>query len=373
MVEEQRKVQIFGLVAVAVICGFVFLSNRSQAQEEIELAPLPPGADLDPKQVAIGKLLFFDSRLSGDGSMSCATCHNPKTFFTDGEALSKGYPGSLYFRNTPTVVNSHQARYLYWDGRLPASDLETLVRDHISEAHFLNADGRLVVERLRQVPEYEEGFKQSFGGEPSYGRILKAVSVYLKSLNSENIPFDRYLGGDENAISGKAKAGLALFKGKAGCIQCHSGPMLADGKFHRLGVPENPRIFQEPERHITFRRFLRTLGVPKSADLREDIGLYAITKQDEDRKKFRTPSLREVARTAPYMHNGIFPTLEEVIDFYNQGGGKDPEKDLLLKPIGLTASEEEELVAFLQSLSGEEFTTKTPEVPAYKLREIGKN
>lgn len=331
-----------------------------------------PTAQLpDPAMVALGKYLFFDQSLSGDQKLSCATCHQPDLAWTDGLTLSVGYPGSLYFRNTPTLLNAGEQSLLYWDGRLDGDDLPTLIRDHVAEAHFMNADGRLVVERLNQKPQYVELFQAVFGGGPSYGRMLNAVAAYVGSLNSPPGPYDRHLAGETDALSPEAQAGLALFEGKAGCARCHSGPLLSDGEFYNLGVPENPDIFQDPLRHITFRRFFRTLGVPNYRNLREDVGMYALTIDPGDWGKLRTPSLRTVAFTAPYMHNGSLATLEEVVRFYNQGGGDAPNKDPTLTPLNLTDEEVTVLVAFLESLSGALAPVEAPELPRFQLMELG--
>ncbi len=338
-----------------------------------KIAPLPDVQPPPRQQVDLGRRLFFDKRLSGDATLSCASCHQPQKAFTDGLPLSQGYPGTLYFRNTPTLLNVVHLKRLYWDGRLPANDLPTMVRDHISEAHFFQADGRLVIERIRQVPEYEATFRDVFGGEPTYGRILKSLAAFVASLQSRNVPFDRFLQGEQEALSDAAQRGWELFRGKAGCIQCHHGPMLTDHGFHNLGLAPNPEIFQTPERHITFRRFFRTLGVPNYFNLREDVGLYCISKEQQDQGRFRTPSLREVARTAPYMHDGQLATLDDVITFYNQGGGSRPGRDPLLKPLNLTAAEQKELVAFLRSLSGEPLLIEPPTIPAYQTRRLGEN
>lgn len=338
------------------------------------LAPLPALARVpNPRQAALGKLLFFDLRLGGDASIGCVSCHDPDRGWADGMPLSAGYPGALYFRNTPTVINAVHGRYLYWDGRLPASDLPTVVRDHISEAHFLQADGRLIIERLRMIPTYDEGFNDAFGGEPTYGRILQAVTAYLQTLRSRDVPFDAYLRGDGGAISPAAKRGLQLFSGKAGCIQCHDGAMLSDGGFHNLGLPTHPDIFATPERHITFRRFFKMLGVSEYATLRDDVGLYAVTKRSEDRGRFRTPTLRELANTAPYMHDGSIGTLEEVVQFYDRGAGAAAGKDPLLRPLALTQGEIGDLVEFLETLSGSPITVDPDEVkmPLYQIRETG--
>lgn len=351
----------------------VFAVLRSLAVSQGTIDPLPKPPELKPDEVSLGKMLFFEARLSGDGSISCATCHIPQKAFSDGDALSAGYPSTLYFRNTPSLLNAVFKKWLYWDGRLPGSDLPTVVRDHLSEAHFMQADGRLLVERLRQIPEYEEAFKKAYGGEPSYGKILNAVSAYVKSLVSRDAPIDRYLSGDNEALSQAAKKGLELFKGKAGCVSCHSGALLTDENFHNLGVPENPAVFNEPLRHVTFRRFLKTLGVEGYHGLQKDVGFYAVTKEGSDTGKFKTPSLREVSKTAPYMHNGIFTTLEEAVDFYDKGGGDGQSKDTALKPLALSPDEKKELIEFLKASSGKEETIESPTVFEYKLRMLGEN
>ncbi len=356
-----------GLLAVVAVALMV---ASARAETLAPLAPLqPPGRE----QVELGKYLFFDPRLSGDGGVSCDTCHEPAKGWGDGRPLSTGYPGSEYFRNAQTLLNAAHYKRNYWDGRMAGADLPTLVRDHLTEAHFMQVDGRLFPERLKQVPEYVEMFQRAFGAEPTFGRSLNAVAAFLKTLTSRNAAIDRYLRGDTAALSAKAREGLALFQGKAGCIRCHNGPLLSDQKFHALGVAENPDVLANPLRHITLRRFLRTLGAPGGTTAREDPGLFAVTKAKEDWGKFRTPSLREVRRTAPYMHNGSLATLEDVIAFYDQGGGPHRNKSPLLRPLGLTAGERQALVDFLGSLSGDPVVIERPEIPDYKPRQLGRN
>ena len=247
----------------------------------------------------LGRLLFHDGRLSGDGSTSCVSCHIPNEAFTDAKPLSDGYSrGVLYFRNTPTLINASKMPVYDWDGRFSQGDLASVVRDHIAEAHFMNIDGRLLVKRMRQVPEYERGFIQTFDSEVSYGKVLNALVAYLETLeSSEDNPYLSFMSGNRNALSSQARRGLDLFEGKAGCVSCHSGALLSDGDFHALGVLDNHSIFAEPLRHITFRRFFRTLGVGEFTTMRDDPGLFALTFEEEDRGKFRTPSLLEVGRT----------------------------------------------------------------------------
>lgn len=355
--------------------GILLVSAALAAEQPAALAPLPRPPAQKAELVEVGRLLFFDERLSGDNALACAYCHQPEKGWGDGQSLSEGYPGSPYFRNAPSLINVVFQKQLYWDGRLSGGDLPTQVRDSITEAHFMNADGRLIQERLKQVPEYVELFERAFGkGDPSFGKVLNAVAAFEKTLVSRNVPFDRYLQGDQRALSTEAKRGLDLFKGKAGCIQCHSGSLFSDGKYHALGVPEQPNIMEEPERHITLRRFYRTLGVPNALNLREDVGRYAVTKEQKDWKAFRTPSLRELKYTAPYMHNGSLATLVDVVRLYNQGGGDGAPKSPLLKPLGLTEAEQRALVAFLESLSGDPVVIQWPQnLPEYAVRPFGRN
>lgn len=344
-------------------------------------SPAPPleaaealQAGVPRTQEELGAMLFFDPKLSGDISTSCATCHIPEQAYTDGVALSAGYTSTLYFRNTPTLLNVGDLLVLDWDARFAGSDLSSAIRDHLAEAHFMNVDGRLMVERLRQVPEYEEGFNAAFGGgEPTYGRTLDALAAFIRTLSSTNNPYVDFMAGDVSALSSAAQEGLALFEGRAGCAQCHSGPLLSDGELHVLGVAENADIFDEPLRHITFRRFFRAFGVSEYVTLREDPGFFALTHDEADRGAFRTPSLLEVARTAPYMHNGVFGSLEDIVRFYNDGGGDAANKDDSLVALDLSEAEIAALVTFLASLASDDDPIDAVEPPSYQLRTLGEN
>ena len=371
-----RNGYVAALLAVAVLAASagilsanILTIEPSAPTEHTEaLAATTPATVED-----LGMLLFFDTRLSGDTSISCSTCHVPGNAWTDGTALSAGYQSTLHFRNTPTIINAGRMPLLDWDGRFAAGDMDSLVRDHLAEAHFMNVDGRLMVERLRQVPVYEEAFRQLYGSDVSYGKVLNALSTFVASRNSADHPYLDFLGGSMSALSPEARAGLELFEGKAGCAQCHSGELLSDGEMHALGVPENPEIFSDPLRHVTLRRFFRLLGMPDYVSLRSDPGLYPLTYNESDRGKFRTPSLLEVSRTAPYMHNGVFATLEDVVRFYNEGGGPHDNLDQLLNPLELTEDEIDSLVAFLSALGSNEEFTEIPELPPYAERTLGQN
>lgn len=344
--------------------------GRLVAADVPGLAPLPE-AKINKSMAELGRYLYFDQRISGDWGTSCASCHDPAKGWGDGLPLSRGYTSVEYFRNAPTLLNARLKTRFMWDGRLDGTDLGTLVRDMVTEAHFLNSDGRLIQERLKQVPEYVAMWEKVFGkGADPYGpRMFNVIAEFVKTIESRNAPIDRYLKGDQGALTDQQKAGLALFRGKAGCIACHNGVLASDGKLHRLGVPENPAIAKEPLRMITMLRHYSTSGMPNYMNARSDVGAYAITKDERDRGKFATPSLRELRHTAPYMHNGIFASLGEVVDFYDRGGGPGSE----LKALGFAQAEKRALVAFLDALSGDPVDVKAPELPELKTRQFGKN
>lgn len=353
--------RLAGALAIAV-------AMNAAAQTGADLAPLPE-ARFNKDQAELGRYLFFDVRLSGNAALSCASCHDPKKGWTDGQPLGRAYPASEGFRNTPTIVNSGFKKRFMWDGRLDGSDMGTLVRDMITEAHTMNMDSRLMQERLKQVPEYVAMWQKFRKDDINGMRVYGVVGEFVKSVVSRNAPIDRFLRGDASALSEEQKQGYALFKGKANCVACHNGPLGSDGKLHRTGVPENPGVTAEPLRHITMLRHYSTSGMPNYMNTHTDVGAYAITKDERDRGKFATPSLRDLKYTAPYMHNGMFKTLGEVVDFYDRGGGAGSE----LKPLGLGAAEKKALAAFLDALSGDPVVIEAPAMPAYKARLFGKN
>ena len=317
------------------------------------LGPLPPRKAPKATLVAMGKRLFFDARISGDGAVSCATCHNPAKGFGDGATLSKAYPGTSYFRNAPTLINAvYKSDFADvgwgWEGRMGAN-MNDVMRDQITETTIMNMDMRIMHERLKQDPVYVAMCEENFGGECSSGRARKALVAFMETLVSSDAPFDT------GNMSPEAERGQALFEGKADCNQCHNGSYFSDGKPHNTGVPENLEIFRDPIRHLTYRAVLHTYGVPKKSRWRRDVGYFLVSRDYADIGKFITPTLREIKSTAPYMHNGVLETLDEVVEFYNQGGGHDDPLATELGSLGLDDSEKRDLVAFLESL-----TSKTP-------------
>ena len=336
-----------GRSLLAAILG-VGLAFGAQAGNVPDLGPLPP-IKFNKAKAELGKRLFFDKRVSGDVGISCATCHDPKQGWTQNKPLSDGYPGNGHFRNSPTVINAVHKKVWFHDGRMGTS-LNDVTREMITETYIMNMDMRIMQERFKQDPVYVKMFKDAGFGEPSNGSVRKAIPEYLKTLTSRNAPFD------SGKMSGAAKRGMKLFKGKAGCIQCHNGPLASDGKAHNTGVPENFDVFLDPNNHQAFLAFALWMGIENSNNLMRDPGNYNATMDKADMGSFQTPSLRELKYTAPYMHNGMITTLGDVVEFYNQGGGKDSRKSSLLKPLGLSGEEKKDLVAFLLALSGDPLT-----------------
>jgi cytochrome c peroxidase len=351
--------------ALAAACAALSIAGTAAAQSGPALGRLDPPPEVNEARAELGRMLFFDTRLSGDDSLSCAACHAPETGWTTRLPMSDGYTGTPHFRNAPSLLNVSRRDTLHWDARLDGADLGTASRDGIVEAHFMNADSRLVQERLKQVPEYLAMFQEAYGGEPYGGRIYGALGEYMKTMHTTGAPFQAHLDGDADALSDEALRGLALFEGKAGCVSCHSGGTFSDGEVHATGVPDHPALALDAERQITLLRYYSTSGVPNYMNRRSDIGFEVVSKDPADRGKFATPSLWDVGQTAPYMHSGVFETLDEVVAFYDRGGGASPNLSGAIRPLGLTRGERAALVAFLEGLTGEAPDVAVPERPDY--------
>jgi len=357
------------LILMAVLVVFQLSGITALAADYPDIGPLPERKAPNPKQVELGQLLFFDTRLTGDVSLSCASCHNSEKGFTTQMPLSDGYPGTKHWRNAPTLLNIvYKKGGFGWDGRL--MDLDDMLRDMITDSMNMNMDMEIMQERLKQDPKIVQMTKDAYGetgwgkggmgtsirGEMTHYVARNALIQFLETLTSKNVPFDK------GNLSGKAKEGMTLFKGKAGCIQCHNGPYFSDGKPHNTGVSENPEVFKTPERHFTYVAYMMFMGVDNRMNWRRDVGYYTISKDRNDIGKFITPTLRELKHTAPYMHNGTLATLDDVIEFYNTGGGDDRPglKDSAIKPLGLTDGEKGALKEFLLSLSGDPIVISMP-------------
>lgn len=318
-----------GLLLLAAICagGAVFASGRRTFPELGPLPPVPVPADnpMNPAKAALGRRLFFDRRLSRTGTMSCATCHNPARGYADGRARTRNPKGKELGRNAMTILNAAYAKSFFWDGREPTLEKQALEPFLNPEEMGLHKDE--LVSRVAGDPAYARSFQEVFGmAGVSVKTICQAIAAFERTLVSSDTPFDRYSGRDRRTLSKEAVAGLALFKGKAQCIVCHHGAYFSDGKFHNIGVP-------------------------RAGPWKRDPGRQRIDGREASRRAFKTPTLRNAALTAPYMHNGAFETLADVLDFYGRGGdvlqGLDPD----IHPLGLTPKEKGDLLAFLESLT----------------------
>jgi cytochrome c peroxidase len=287
--------------------------------------PVPPENPITQEKTALGRRLFFETRLSGDGRTSCATCHQPSRRFTDGRRLPRGVFGREGQRNTPSILNRAYGRFAFWDGR--AETLEDQVRAALTGDRDLGLSLDEAVARLSRDAEYSRAFRTAFGEPVTAPRIAQAVATFVRTQLSGNSRFDRFLTGDVRALRADERRGLEVFSGRARCARCHAGPLLSDESFHNTGVEWHEARFVDP-------------------------GRAAVTGSERDRGAFKTPSLREVARTAPYMHDGSLARLDEVIEFYDRGGRQNPNLDADIRPLNLARDEKAALLAFLRSLNG---------------------
>lgn len=307
-------------------------------ESSLGLPPVPSPPDNPPtaETIAAGRALYFSPVLSVDGTLSCSTCHNPELAFTDGRPVSTGIHGKTGNRNAPTILNAVFSKTQFWDGR--AESLEAQVSgpmlNSLEMGHTLEG-----VEKSVAADAYLSGMlEKAFGpGKPTMEKITKAIAAYERTLVSGNSPFDRFFyGGQKGALDAAAQRGLEVFRAreKGNCATCHTieekFALFTDHKFHNLGVGLNP------EGELI------------------DTGRFSQTGVDADKGAFRTPGLRNIAKTAPYMHDGSLKTLKEVVDFYVGGGSSNPHLDKEIKPLShLSKRERADLVAFMESLSGE--------------------
>jgi cytochrome c peroxidase len=281
---------------------------------------------LTADRVSLGRRLFFDKRLSRDGRVACASCHQPRHAFADRRPIAIGIGGRTGRRNVPSIVNRAYARVLFWDGRMAALEEQALAP--LTSPAELGSTIEEIVDRLAADAGYVASFQRAFGDASITGaRMAQALASFERTLLSGDSAVDRYeTGGRKDALSPAAARGLGLFRGKARCHICHDGALFSDGRFHNTGV--------------------------SWARLPIDLGRFEVTGAEADRGAFRTPSLRDVSRTAPYMHDGSFRTLPDVVAFYDRGGNRNPNLDGVIQPLRLTGGERRDLVAFLEALTG---------------------
>lgn len=282
---------------------------------------IPDTNPLTREAAALGERLFADPILSGDRSIACASCHQPDHAFSDSVPFSRGAYDARAARNTPTLMNRAYGRTFFWNGR--AASLEEAVLQPIRNPIELNLSLDEAVARLQNDAAYRSAFTGLFSDGATERNLARVLANYVRTLRSGDAPFDRYRWGDTTALSADAQAGFRLFTGKANCVSCHIGPNLTDERLHNTGVSWG--------------------GV--------DRGHYDVSGQETDRGRFKTPTLRNVAVTAPYMHDGSLTTLRDVVDHYDRGGTTNPYLDHEIRPLHLGSREKEQLIAFLECLT----------------------
>lgn len=314
-----------GLVLLAGALGAAAQSGSTGLDPLVTPSiPPPEGNPLTASKVELGLRLWFDTRLSGNDRMACATCHDHRRGFSNGEATATGITGARGNRNAPTIYAVASNTSLFWDGR--AATLEEQALGPIVNPIEMNARLEDVVRKLEQVEYYRVKFREAFGTGVSAEGIAKALASFERALVVGRSPFERWLDGERSAIGLSAQRGLRIFHTKGGCLFCHEGMDMTDRDFHNLGIG-----IQAPQ---------------------PDRGRYDVTRNPMDWGAFKTPTLRNIARSAPYMHDGSLRTLPEVVDFYDQGGEENPNLDPVMRRLELTKAEKADLVAFLESFTG---------------------
>jgi cytochrome c peroxidase len=295
--------------------------------------PLPPGNPQTPEKVELGKRLFFDPRLSANGKLSCSSCHLPEKGFSDGVARNRDHKGEELSRNSTSLWNSAYEDFPSWDGSMVS------LEQHSGRALTRFAENiPTLIERIDAIPAYRDQFNAVFGSGVTFTNMTRALAAFQRSLLSWRSAHDRFEAGDRRALTDEQQLGRKLFFGKAGCATCHTAPLFTDNQFHNLGVPQvGPRA--------------------------DDPGRFAVTGDERDRGAFRTSTLRNVALTAPYMHDGVFATLEAVVAFYEGGGGNVAGKSPLMQPFTLDPGERAAIVAYLEAFTHEGVTVTPPQLP----------
>ena len=316
--------------AIAALVVFLTASLNSSgvlAQGKLKLplgldpdsAYVPDDNPMTPAKIALGKKFFWDTRWSTNGTVACVTCHRPESGWGDPRQFSISFAGQPTPRHAPSIVNRLFSDRQLWTGLRPSLE-EQALKDS-------NRTDEMVVKNLAAIPAYQAEFRAVFGTELNPDGVAKAIASYVRTIVSGNAPYDRYRAGDRTALSPAAQRGLALFEGKARCVACHVGFNFTDEGYRNIGV-----------------------GMDKP---NPDLGRYVVSKVEADKGAFKTPTLREVAKRSPYMHDGSEKTLEGVVAFYNRGGIKNPWLSQDIKPLGLNGQEQADLVAFLGALTGE--------------------
>lgn len=323
---------------------------------------IPEDNQMTPQRVALGRKLYFDKRLSKDGTVSCATCHDITRGLTDQRMVSEGIRGQLGHRNAPTTFNVTVLQLLFWDGRAPSLESQAGM-PILNLVEMGMPDESDALEAIRDDADYQRAFVRAYGRPVNYADIERAIAAFERTLIFIDSPFRRFLDGDPSAISAEAQAGWELFNGKGRCMSCHqmnpSNPLGTDNRFHNVGVSARHQNFEklatealETLESDSSEQKLDELAV--GTDLSE-LGRFMVTRNRAEIGSFRTPQILNVGITPPYMHDGSMKTLWDVMDHYNKGGEANPFLDGGIEPLDLSEEEIDQLVAFLFTLTDDRF------------------
>lgn len=364
----KKIITFLGIMSMALSMA-AWAAGRDNFPYGLPPVPVPADNPQTVEKAALGKALFTDTRFSGDGTVSCATCHSEDKAFTDGLRVSKGIKGLKGTRNAPTVINSAYYTSQFWDGRAPSLE-EQSKGPLINPVEHGLKDFKPVLETIGNDPSYIAQFKKVFGVNPNditIDHVAKAVAAFERTIISGNSPFDRYLyGNDKNAMSPSAVRGLEVFRLKGRCVDCHTigqtSAIFTDNKFHNLGVGFNKiqeNLMDIVDAYGTKKESEKELDTKILTSSRiSELGRFVVTMDPSDIGRFKTPSLRNVAVTGPYMHDGSMDSLEEVVDFYNQGGEDNSMLDGGIRPLRLTEREKADLVEFMKTLTSPEYKSE---------------
>jgi cytochrome c peroxidase len=332
---------------------------------ELTRAVIPPDNPQTPAKITLGQKLFFDGRLSADGTVACATCHDPARAFTDGRPVSIGIDGRAGQRNAPTVLNALYNKAQFWDGRAKTLEDQAAL-PIVNPVEMGQPTLDAAVERLAGIEEYRRAFQEAFGRPVNGTDLVRALAAYERTLVSFDSPFDHFIAGDKNAIGDAAKRGWELFNTKARCNKCHAltdtkrdATNFTDFDYHNIGIGiirhNVVALARKAEREVASGRLEAVDRAAIGMDM-SVLGRFLITKKEADTASFKTPNLRNVLVTGPYFHDGSQETLWDVIDHYNKGDGlKNPWLDEDIQPLALTEPEIDDLVAFLASLTSPDY------------------
>jgi cytochrome c peroxidase len=335
--------------------------------EDLYRELIPADNHMTAEKVALGEKLYFDKRLSVDMTVSCATCHDPAFAFTDSSSVGIGIEMKKGARNSPTILNTMFNELQFWDGRAPSLE-EQAKMPLVNPIEMGMKDHDAVVARVRAASEYQQLFAKVFGNQGiTIDTIAKAIAAFERTQLSGDSPFDRFIAGDQSAISESAKRGWDLFNNKARCISCHafnqSSPFFSDFKFHNIGVAAKDQNFAQLARKaqqilLQGKNREQTLDELALSPGFSELGRYLITGQPKDIGAFKTSMLRDIELTAPYMHNGSEKTLLDVVNFYDRGGEVNPNLDGGMRPLKLTDAEKNDLVEFMKALTSDNIRRK---------------